>query len=1003
MVKFLIKRPIGVFTATTALLILGLVATFKIPISLIPDIPIPEISIQVSYPNSDARELESNLIRPLRNHLTQIPNIKNIQSETKDGFSIILLNFNYGVDIDYAFIEANEKVDAALNFLPRDLDRPKVVKASTTDIPLLYLTVSLSGNYSDKAFLELSSFVENILKKRIEQLPDIAMADVSGLSESEISITPDLKKMSSLGISDEQLASVIIENNFDLGNSLIQNGKYIYNFKISNPLNTKTDIENIYLSSNGKILQIKDLADVNLEPKPNKGAIFYNGKRAISMAIIKKSDARIYDLKESLQSLIDNFKKEYPNLVFETNQDQSELLEYSINSLKSSLVFGSLLAIVIMFFFNSNYKLPLIIAISIPSSLILSMLLLYLLGLSFNIISLSGLILGVGLMIDNSIIVIDNITQKLKKGIPLIQSCVKGTEEIISPLLSSALTTCSVFLPLIFLSGITGALFYDQAIAVSIGLLSSILISIFFIPVLLKVLLKKQINFEGKMLFKINSSSLENKYLSLNSYFKKRKWVIYLLSIISIVIAALLFYRMEYTQLPELKYSQAIMKIDWNENISIKENQFRTNQIIKQNPEITKNYIELGEQQFLLQTNNFKSPSESSIFFEYNMNLDTLKKRINLNVLDKYPNAILTYSPPKTIFQYLFGTKESHIVAQVKSKINLKLPPHNQLAKIQNLLKNKTDSKIPLKKVRQINIIHEKLLLYNVDHIHLINLLKSYFNERFIDNLKSPNKFIPIRFKLNDINEKIELNNIFIVNTKGVRIPIKNLIEIHDTIEYKSIKANKEGEFLEFNINSNKSNTKKEIEEILNDFKAHDDLIVAFGGNWSNLSKLKSELILVSLISLCLLYLILSTQFESLVQPLIILLEIPIDLGGALFFLWLFNGTINIMAAIGFVVMSGIIINDSILKIHTINSYRKQGLNIEDAIRLAGIARLKPIIMTSITTILALAPFLVFDGIGTQLQKPLALTIIGGMLLGTFISIFYIPILYKLLYNQKLI
>lgn len=470
MVEFLIKRPIAILMATIALLLLGTVASTRMPTSLMPNIAIPKITVKLSYPNKTARELETNIVKPIRNQLLQIANLKGVESETRDGFATLNLLFDYGTNIDYAFIETNEKIDGSLNLLPRDLERPKVIKASITDIPILNLTVSLKGEYSDESFLQLSEFAEIVIKKRIEQLPDIAMADMSGQSRPEVIITPNRYKMQSLGINSDELVNAVKQNNFELGNFLVQNGIYQYNFKFSNPLRTKENIEDIYLNIHNKIFRLKDLANVKLESQVDKGLVYNNNKRAIVLAIVKQSDARVYDLKESLEKLIKSFEEDYPNLEFSTNQDQSKLLKLSIDNLKSSLWIGSALAIIIMFLLLSDLKSPLIISLSIPVSLIISLLLMYLFGLSINIISLSGLILGVGMMIDNAIIVIDNITRKLESGLDLINACVDGTNEIITPLVSSALTTCSVFLPLLFLSGITGALFFDQAIAVSLAL-----------------------------------------------------------------------------------------------------------------------------------------------------------------------------------------------------------------------------------------------------------------------------------------------------------------------------------------------------------------------------------------------------------------------------------------------------------------------------------------------------------------------------------------------------
>ncbi len=995
MVKFLINRPIAVFMATFAFLLLGIVASLNIPTSLMPEIAIPEITVRLTYPNNTARELETNVVRPLRHQLLQITNLRDIESETRDGFSNLKLIFEYGTDTDLAFIETNEKIDGSLNYLPRELERPKVIKASATDISILNLTISLKDDYNDEHFLQLSEFVETVLKKRIEQLPDIALADISGLTQAEIIVTPIKHKIESIGISNNDLVNAIKQNNFELGNLLVQNGIYQYNFKFSNPLRTRGDIEDIYLNIHDKIFRLKELASVEFKVQEDRGLIYNNGKRAIVLAIIKQANARVYDLKKTLENLTDSFRKDYPNLEFSTNQDQTTLLKLSIDNLKSSLYIGSLLAIIVMFFFLKDFKSPLIIAISIPVSLIISLLLMYLLGMSINIISLSGLILGVGMMIDNAIIVIDNITQKLESELNLFEACVKGTNEIITPLISSVLTTCSVFLPLVFLSGITGALFYDQALAVSIGLGSSLIVSIVLIPVVYKVLRNKKFIFEKWFTSNVKTQQVEYWYEKGYHFLFDKKWIVFGISIISAFVGIILFKTMEYSQLPEINQNEIILNLDWNENVNVAENQIRIEDVLTDIPEVEIRFSQIGEQQFLLQRENTKSFSEASIYIKaFSVaELQVIKNKIENKIKISYPNSNISFSAPKTIFEYIFGNNKNKLIAQIYSKTSAEIPVEEHLPEVNTLLINKASSEIPLKQSTFIQIIHENVILYDINYDDLIHELKTTFNQNFIDDLKTAQKFIPIKLKYDVVDFESTIEQLFVKNKNNDYIPVKDLIEINNVQTYKTIKSNRSGEYLGYNIHVNKS-VEAEIKNIQRVFRNNKDLNVRFSGSWMDIKGLGKELILIIVVAILLLYFIMAAQFESFWQPIIILLEIPIDIGGALLLLWLFGGTINLMAAIGIVVMSGIIINDSILKLHTINLLRKDGFSIEEAIKLAGKLRLKPILMTSLTTTLALTPFLFMTGLGAELQKPLALTVIGGMLIGTFISLYFIPLMY---------
>ena len=985
--------------STLALVLLGIVAADKIPTSLLPEIDIPEISIHISYPNSTARELETNVVRNIRNQLLQISHLEHINTETRDGFSLIKLKFDYGTNIDYSFIEVNEKIDAAANFLPKDMERPKVIKASASDIPVLNILISLKDTMGGYDFIQLSEFSQTVLKKRIEQLPEVALADISGTDKPEIQIVPDLDLLRSLNANTDIIVNTIRTSNLEPGDFVIKNGIYQYNFKFDNPLRSIDDIKNIYLKINNRLLQLKDIASVKKLPYKQRGKVYGQGQRSIVFSVIKQANARVGSLKKSLKKLISEFKQDYPYLYFSTNQDRTSLLQYSLNNLKWSLILGSILAIIIMFFFVKEIRSPLIISLTIPLSLILTIFLMYVIGISINIISLSGLILGVGMMIDNSIIVIDNINQKIERGEKPDDAIIEGTNEIISPLITSVLTTISVFLPLLFLSGITGALFYEQALAVTLGLGISLFVSILFIPVAFRLFYRKTSRFRYKSAF----AGIEKLYEKGYKYFVDFKYITLLIAFAGIFATYYFFKTEKYTKLPQFQKNETVLKIDWNENINLDENISRTGFLIDSLVnDSTIVFSQFGEQQFLLQREKPIDLAECKIYIK-TKNPDELyiiQKEIEKKISDKYPEAKFRFEPVKTVFEKLFGDKNDYLQAQISSINSVEIPRISLFYKIDSMLNGLVIGEFSFKKALFIHIDFERMLLFDVSYDRLVNELKSAFNENIIDNLKSEKRYIPIKLDYNTNNLKDILNGLFVENKKGEMISVKSLVRVINRQQYKTIYANRKGEYLPFKTLAF-STPVDIIRKIDDKIRNSGFLNVRFSGSFFEINKLKKELLIVILISLLLLYFIMAAQFESFILPVIILMEIPIDIGGALLLNHLFGGTINVMTAIGIVVMSGVVINDSILKIHTINMLIKQGFKLKNAILTGGKYRLKPIIMTSLTTILALLPFLFFGGMGSELQKPLALTVIGGLFLGTFISLYFIPMMYGWMYKTK--
>ena len=644
MVKFLITRPVAVIMTFLAMLLLGLVASNRLPVSLMPDIDIPEITVAVSRPDVSARELENTVVSILRRNLLQVQGIDKIESESRNGSAIIRLSFKFGNDINLAFMEVNEKVDGAMNNLPRDLERPRIIKASATDIPVYMLNITLADRMAgEEKFIELSEFAETVIKKRIEQLPEVGMADITGQIKREIYVSPDEGKMRSLGITEDDITQAVRINNINIGSILVKDGKYLYNLEFSSYLKDLDDVRDIYLKKGTRILQIKDIAEVGLRQERPRGEYFSNGSRAVSLAIIKESTAKMASLEAKMTEMLDIFRKDYPQMEFEISQDQTRLLDYSISNLWQSLLAGGILAFLLMFFFLKDGKSPMIIGFSIPATLIISLLFFYLVGLSINIISLAGLILGIGMMIDNSIVVIENITQWIDRGLSLADACVKGTNEVITPLISSVLVTCAVFVPLIFLSGISGALFYDQAIAIVIGQGVSLMVGITLLPTIYYLLYKN--GKEGiltKLVKKISFKRIEEKYEGgMNFFFRYRRATMVSFGLILLVMVWL-FMTMEKEKFPAVRQDEMVVSVDWNENIDLQESLRRIRQMIEYGGEYvlqTNSFI--GEQQFLFNRDYDLSYTQSKVYIKAKDFIvrEMVEKNTYVFFSDNYPAA----------------------------------------------------------------------------------------------------------------------------------------------------------------------------------------------------------------------------------------------------------------------------------------------------------------------------------------------------------------------------
>ena len=366
MIKILLRRPIAVFMAFTACFIIGIVTYKTLPVSLLPDIAIPEITIQVSGENTSARELENTVMRTLRAQLMQVGRLEDLYSETRDGSGIVRMRFEHGTNTDLAFIEVNEKIDVAMSYLPKSTMRPRVIKASATDIPVLYLNITLKDEKTnapdaDELFLELCDFANNVVRRRIEQLQEVAMVDISGLTHKQVQIIPQHSKMEALGITVRDIENALANSNVEPGSMTVREGYYEYNIRLSTVVRTVEDIENIPLRHDGRIMRLGELAHVRLVPATEIGLTQYNGKRSVSLAIIKQADENMDRMKSALNGMVHSLQYAHPDINFDISRNQTELLDYTLNNLQQNLTLGFLFILIVAMLFMGGVRSPIVI------------------------------------------------------------------------------------------------------------------------------------------------------------------------------------------------------------------------------------------------------------------------------------------------------------------------------------------------------------------------------------------------------------------------------------------------------------------------------------------------------------------------------------------------------------------------------------------------------------------------------------------------------------------
>jgi multidrug efflux pump subunit AcrB len=928
-----------------------------------------------------------------------VQNIKDIDSKSANHSAWIYMYYEHGSRMDLAYVEVNEKLDHIISSIPSDVQRPVVTRINTSDVPVMRLHVLPKNN--EPGMAELSILTERVIKKRIEQVQGVSLVDINGQVQEEIAIIPDMVALNTYGLSPDDIHRAVDAGNKELGSLSIRDGQYRYFVRVANSIADIESIKNLAVPVQNNYIPLHRLAEVSRIPAQSLGYHLHDSTQGLVLTIQKQVDARMTDLMVNLNAAITMIKKDYPQLRFEVSRNQNFLLDAGIDNLKQDIVYGGILTILLLFLFLGHWSAPTLMSISIPLSLVISIVFFYLFHISFNIISLSGIALGIGMLIDNSIVVIDHISRKRKSGLPLIDSAIQGTQEMTAPVISQVLTTVAVYAPLVLLHGMAGDLIKDQAKALTISLLVSLLVAFILAPLLYRYLIswisKGQIK-EDTIFYRW----IEKGYHRMIDHILQYKLFYFLFTLCLMPIGFWIATILPVRALPEIEKTESLVKIDWNEEIDALENKKRTEKIVALiAPSVISSESDIGIKQYVLQEE--KSNVQSSELY-FQCKNETEKKSVDRRVLEyitkQYPKSVLKIEDVPNAFTQLFSTDKSYFEARFLD-INEELNPVVQDYLAKNPASKPGDSQ---SKETYLEIIpdYAKMTLYGINRSQLDNTLARIIGVLHVTDIKKGGSVTKVVLKDNDKSisalEQAQLKNI-----QGASYNLKEFIQLAYLDQYKYILADRSGKYKSMIWDRSSTQNIKGIENSMAEIARKTSSPVHFQGQYFDDQAQLKQLVFIFIIVALLMYFILAIQYESIWQPFLVMLTIPLGITGAMIVLWLTGSALDTMAAIGFIVILGLIVDDPILKVETLNRLRKkylsEGCVFDDAllksmIHEAGSICLKPLLMVSLTTSLALVPILFIPGIGNELQKPMVWVIVGGLSIGTFFTTWFVPLAY---------
>lgn len=995
----LLQRPVAVIISSLALVVGGILALYHLPVSLLPPLETPRIIIRAHYPNASAQRMEAEVCTPIREELGHLRGVETVESSAFNHQAEIFVHFRFGTAMDLAFLEVNEKLDYLLPRLPADMPRPQAIRNHLSDIPLFHLQVIPVQEHDS---LEIAQLAEKTIRRRIAQVPGVSMIDINGMTANRYEIRLNSSTLQATGIRPETIYALLQEASVSFGTVPVQEGPYQYMMQLGNPHTGLSDIQAIFIPlPNGTRLPLHTMAQIIQKPEKPEGYHLYNGKTGVVLRIFQQEQARMDELAPALEQLRQQLAAEFPNTRFVLTRNQYALLGSSIKNLRQALWIGGILAILILFAFYRNATYPLLMAISIPVSLCVTFLLFYLIGLTLNILSLAGLTLSIGMMIDNSIVVIDHIHQRRQEALGIRQISALGIRDALPAVIGQVLTSAAVYAPLVLLGGKAGALLSDQALAFSVGLGISLLTSFTLIPVVFYQLFQHQAPGEWRETLVMHQLITVQRRMT--TFFIRHSILFFTGSTILGSLAVWLAFHLPGGTLPPIKEPAAYWHIQWENQITPAENLRRMRELHAQllHAGATEIESDIGIAQFVLHPEQ-DALHRATLYvrFEADSSISIQSRWLEHWMRQHYPAATIRPKSVPNAFTYLFETDEPLLEARFQEQT-----PGMNPQKLDALERELAPEWRPAANTNSqpvVQLIPDKsrMQLYGITYDQIRKAIGQNAGSDPALYLHEAGEEHPLFFSqsASSIPALLEAP---VRNKQGMSYPLNQLLIPREISEPFMIRAAGTGPFYAFQPQESGS-PMADIKEKARKCALANGFTVQFTGRQISTQANRQRLPYLLLLSGTLLYLILAIQFEHLLTPLLVLLVMPIGLSGSLGLLYLYQLPIDLMASIGIVVVLGIISDDPILKLHTIRLIQRKTATADEApphidaiLEEASQRSLKPLLMTSLTTILALLPMLFAKGLGSELQKPLVLVVIGGLSISTIFSAVFIPLAYR--------
>ena len=1020
-----VRKPISTALIFIAVIVFGLFSVSKLGVDQFPDIEVPYISVITMYPGGNAEDIETNITRVLEDQLNSVDNLDKITSKSSDNVSIITMEFEYGCDLTEATNDVRDVVSRTQSLLPEDVEFPTVMKFSSSMIPIMMLSVT-----ADESYNALYKILDDKMVNELNRINGIGSVAVIGAREREVQINVDPKKLEAYGLTVEQLGQIIAAENVNIPAGKLDLGTQTFNVKTDIEFDDSRELYDIVISNQGgRTVMLSDVAEIKdtLEELTMDERI--NGRHGVRIIVQKQTGANSVQIIEDVQAKLEEIIPTLPpDCKVETIFESSQEIKDAINSLAETIMFAFIFVILVVMFFLGRWRATFIICLTIPISLICAFIYLYAVGSTLNIISLSAISIAIGMVVDDAIVVLENITTHIERGSKPKEAAIYATNEVWLSVIATTLVVVAVFLPLTMIPGMSGILFKELGWIVTIVVCVSTTAAITLTPMLSAYMLKLE---GGEHTYKgigIIYKPIDKFLIWLDNIYEKSlrfvvKWrksaTLVLLALFGV--SLLLVSQVPTEFFPPADNARITMAVKLPQNTHVDETSRVARQIdsliAEKYPYIYMVSTSAGESS----SNNAFAAMQTTGSHLINYNLRMPRRsdmdRPTIFEISDELRKDLAAIPEIREFQVIPGGQQGGMSGS--STVNIKVFGHNMddaMATAKDIQARMSElssmrdvqlSREDLEPEFNIRFDRDKLAYYGMNSATAAQFVRNriYGFECAKYREDGDEYDIVVRYA-EEFREDIEsLENIVLYTATGQAIKLKEVATISEEFASPEIERENRQRIItvEGSVGAGVAlgDAVAEVNAMLADYEVPAGLTLEIGGSVEDQGDAFSDIGTLLILIIILVYIVMATQFESLVYPFIIMFTIPFAMSGVFIALWLTNTPLSLIALIGAIMLVGIVTKNGIVMVDYMNLLVERGTTISDAVIMGGKSRLRPVLMTSLTTVLGMLPMALGIGEGSETWQPMGIAVVGGLLMSTLITLFIIPSLYAMLEGSK--